>query len=135
MTNFIDTNWTKTRVKSLSKGNNSKKDVLSSNFNFKESITVPLSSVTAPVYEDHTADAWHDENEGDDFSPPEEYYEQVKPPLKKNVRMESYAMTDDKSKKPSGLVKWKDLPKAEPKPANSEDDLSALLQVICWLLK
>lgn len=116
------------RVKSLSKGNNSKKDVLSSNFNLKESITVPLSSVTAPVYEDHTADAWHDENEGDDFSPPEEYYEQVKPPLKKNVRMESYAMTDDKSKKPSGLVKWKDLPKAEPKPANSEDDLSALLQ-------
>lgn len=122
-------------MKSLSKGNNSKKDVLSSNFNLKESITVPLSSVTAPVYEDHTADAWHDENEGDDFSPPEEYYEQVKPPLKKNVRMESYAMTDDKSKKPSGLVKWKDLPKAEPKPANSEDDLSALLQVICWLLK
>ncbi|CAJ2661251.1 kinesin-like protein KIF2A-like [Trifolium pratense] len=116
------------RVKSLSKGNNSKKDVLSSNFNLKESITVPLSSVTAPAYEDYTADAWRDENEGDDFSPPEEYYEQVKPPLKKNVRMESYAMTDDKLKKPSGLVKWKDLPKPEPKPTNSEDDLSALLQ-------
>jgi kinesin family protein 2/24 len=120
-------------VKSLSKGNNSKKDVLSSNFNLKESITVPLSSVTAPAYEDYTADTWRDENEGDDFSPPEEYYEQVKPPSKKNVRMESYAMTDDKLKKPSGLVKWKDLPKPEPKPTNSEDDLSALLQVICWL--
>ncbi|CAK8535786.1 unnamed protein product [Lathyrus sativus] len=117
------------RVKSLSKGNNSKKDVLSSNFNLKESISVPLSSVTAPTYEDHTADAWQDENEGDDFSPPEEYYEQVKPPLKKNVRMEPYAITDDRLKKPSGLVKWKDLPKAEPKPTNSEEDeLSALLQ-------
>ncbi|XP_004486737.1 kinesin-like protein KIN-13B [Cicer arietinum] len=116
------------RVKSLSKGNNSKKDVLSSNFNLKESITVPLSSVTAPAYEDHTADAWHDENEGDDFSPPEEYYEQVKPSLKKNGRMDSYAMTDERLKKPSGLVKWKDLPRVEPKITNPEDDLSALLQ-------
>lgn len=123
----------KSRVKSLSKGNNSKKDVLSSNFNLKESITVPLSSVTAPAYEDHTADAWHDENEGDDFSPPEEYYEQVKPSLKKNGRMDSYAMTDERLKKPSGLVKWKDLPRVEPKITNPEDDLSALLQVIYWL--
>lgn len=43
-------------------------------------------------------------------------------------------MTDDRLKKPSGLVKWKDIPKAEPKPTNSEEDeLSALLQVICLL--
>lgn len=116
------------RVKSLSKGNNSKKDVLSSTFNLKESTTVPLSSVTASAYEDCTADAWSDENEGGDFSPSEEYYEQVKPSLKKNGKMESYATTEVKLKKPSGQIKWKDLPKAEPKAASPEDDLNDLLQ-------
>ncbi|XP_061338537.1 kinesin-like protein KIN-13B [Gastrolobium bilobum] len=116
------------RVKSLSKGNNSKKDVLSSNLNLKESTTVPLS-VKASAYEDRTADTWDDENEGDDLSPSEEYYEQVKPPpLKKNGKMEPYDTIDDKLKKPSGQIKWKDLPKVERKTAHSEDDLNALLQ-------
>lgn len=108
---------------------------MSSNFNLKESTMVPLSSVTAPAYEDQTADAWHDENEVDDFSPPEEYYEQVKPSLKKNGKMESYATTDDKLKKPGGQIKWKDLPKVEPKTTNPEDDLNVLLQVIYLLLR
>ncbi|KAL9323093.1 hypothetical protein ACSQ67_011146 [Phaseolus vulgaris] len=116
------------RVKSLSKGNNTKKDAISTNFNLKESTTVPLSSITGSAYEDRTTDGWPDENEGDDFSPPEEYYEQVKPSLKKNGKMESYATTDDKLKKPSGLMKWKDLPKVEPQTTRAEDDLNALLQ-------
>ncbi|KAK7325178.1 hypothetical protein VNO77_29314 [Canavalia gladiata] len=116
------------RVKSLSKGNNTKKEALSSNFNLKESTTVPLSSVTGSTYDDRTTDAWHDENEGDDFSPTEEYYEQVKPPLKKNGKMELYAATDDKLKKPSGQIKWRDLPKVEPQTTHNEDDLNALLQ-------
>jgi len=124
-----------TRVKSLSKGNNTKKDAISSNFNLKESTAVPLSSIAGSAYEDRTTDGWPDENEGDDFSPPEEYYEQVKPSLKKNVKMESYATTDDKLKKPSGLMKWKDLPKVEPQTTHAEDDLNALLQVSCWLLR
>ncbi|KAK7271913.1 hypothetical protein RJT34_28183 [Clitoria ternatea] len=115
------------RVKSLSKGNSSKKDALSSNFNLKESTTVPLSSVAGSAYEDRTTDTWHDENE-DDFSPAEEYYEQVKPSLKKNVKMESYATTDDKLRKPSGQIKWKELPKIEPQTTHAEDDLNALLQ-------
>lgn len=105
------------------------------NFNLKESTTVPLSYAAAPAYEDHAADAWHDENEGDDFSPSEEYYEQVKPPLKKNGKMESYTTTDDKLKKPGGQIKWKDVPKVEPKITNAEDDLTALLQVIYCLLR
>lgn len=123
-----------TRVKSLSKGNNSKKDVLTSNVNLKESSTVPLSSVTGSAYEDRTTDGWPDENEGDDFSPPEEHYEQVKPSLKKNGKLDSYATTDDKLKKPSGQIKWKDIPKVEPQITHAEDDLSALLQVSCLLL-
>ncbi|KAK7261820.1 hypothetical protein RIF29_28141 [Crotalaria pallida] len=116
------------RVKSLSKGNNSKKDVLSSNL--RESTTVPLSSVTASGYEDRTADTWQDENDGDDFSPPEDYYEPVKPSWKKNGKMDPYgtSTTDDKLKKPNSQIKWKDLPKVEPITANPEDDLNALLQ-------
>lgn len=103
---------------------------MSSNFNLKESTTVPLSSVTASAYEDPTADTWQDENDGDDFSPPEDYYEQVKPSLKNNGKVEAYATTDDKLKKPSGQqIKWKDLPRVEPKTTRSEDDLNDLLQV------
>ncbi|XP_015933563.1 kinesin-like protein KIN-13B [Arachis duranensis] len=116
------------RVKSLSKGNNSKKDVLSSTINLKESTTVPLSSVTASAYEDRTTEVWQDENDGDDFSPPEDYYEEVTPSLKNNGKVESYATTEDKLKKPSGQVKWKDLPRSEPKTMHSEDDLAELLQ-------
>ncbi|KAF7843339.1 kinesin-like protein KIN-13B [Senna tora] len=117
------------RVKSLSKGNNPKKDVLSSNFNLKESTTIPLSSVTTSTFEDRTADAWPEEDDGDEFSPSEEYCEQVKPSWKKNGKMEPFGTTDNKFKKPNSQIKWKDIPKVEPKVANSDDDdLNALLQ-------
>lgn len=49
--------------------------------------------------------------------------------------MESYATTEVKLKKPSGQIKWKDLPKAEPKAASPEDDLNDLLQVKYWVLR
>ncbi|KAK7389548.1 hypothetical protein VNO78_24689 [Psophocarpus tetragonolobus] len=116
------------RVKSLSKGNNSKKDVLSSNFNLKESTTIPLSSVNTYAYEDRVADTWPDENDGDEFSPPEDYCEQVKPSWKKNGKTEPYGATEDKCKKPNGQIKWKDIPKFESKAVHSDDDLNALLQ-------
>ncbi|BAT98515.1 hypothetical protein LR48_Vigan406s016400 [Vigna angularis] len=117
------------RVKSLSKGNNSKKDVLSSNFNLKDSITIPLSSVNTYAYEDRTTDTWPEEKDGDEFSPPEDYYEQVKPSWKKNGKIEPYGVTDDKFKKPpNGQIKWKDIPKVEPKTVQPDDDLNALLQ-------
>ncbi|KAK7349182.1 hypothetical protein VNO77_06341 [Canavalia gladiata] len=115
------------RVKSLSKGN-SKKDVLSSNFNLKESTTIPISSVNMYAYEDHAADTWPDENDGDEFSPPEDYCEQMKPSWKKNGRIESYGAADDKLRKPNDQIKWKDIPKVEPKTVHSDDDLNALLQ-------
>lgn len=125
---LLQTEW-KCRVKSLSKGNNSKKDVVSSNFNLKESATIPLSSVTTYAYEDRSADSWPEENDGDEFSPPEDLYEQVKPSWKKNGKIESYGAIDDKSKIPNGQFKWKDLPKVEPKPVQPDDDLNALLKV------
>ncbi|CAL0325990.1 unnamed protein product [Lupinus luteus] len=116
------------RVKSLSKGNNSKKDAPSSNFNLRESTTIPLSSVAASAYGDRTADTWLEENDRDEFSPPEEYYEQLKPSLKKNGKIELYGTTDDKLKKPNGQVKLKDPPKVEPVTTHLDDDLNALLQ-------
>ncbi|XP_020226866.1 kinesin-like protein KIN-13B [Cajanus cajan] len=116
------------RVKSLSKGNNSKKDVLSSNFNLKESTTIPLSSVNTYAYEDRASDTWPEENDGEEFSPSEDYCEQVKPSWKKNGKIEPYGATDDKFKKPNGQIKWKDIPKIEPKTVHSDDDLNALLQ-------
>ncbi|KAF7800793.1 kinesin-like protein KIN-13B [Senna tora] len=70
---------------------------------FVESTTIPLSSVTTSTFEDRTADAWPEEDDGDEFSPSEEYCEQ----------------SDQR----------KDIPKVEPKVANSDDDdLNALLQ-------
>lgn len=123
------------RVKSLSKGNNTKKDVSSTNFNPKESTSVPLSSITTSTFEDITADTWPEEDDGDELSPTEEYYEQqqVKPSWKKNGKIEPYGSgtTDDKPKKPNGQtqIKWNDPPKAEPKFAHSDNDLNALLKV------
>ncbi|KAL1292918.1 hypothetical protein HN51_053474 [Arachis hypogaea] len=116
------------RVKSLSKGHNSKKDTISS-FNLKESITIPVSSFPASAYEDHVVDASLEDNDVDEFSPPEEYYEEVKPSLKKYGKIEpSYGVTEDKSKKQNNQIKWKDLPNVEPKTVHSDDDLNALLK-------
>ncbi|XP_054785076.1 kinesin-like protein KIN-13B [Prosopis cineraria] len=115
------------RVKSLSKGSNPKKEVVSSNFNPKESTTIPLSAVSASTFEDRATDVWPEENEDDEFSPPEEYYEQGKPSWKKNGKIESYSTAEDKLKKPNSQIKWKDMPKVE-STTLLDDDLNALLQ-------
>ncbi|KAJ0006880.1 hypothetical protein Pint_29801 [Pistacia integerrima] len=116
------------RVKSLSKGNNPKKDILSSTINLKESTTVPLSSVlpTASTYEDDT-DAWPDQNERDDFDASEDSYEPEKPVWKKNGKLEPFNLpTEDKLRKPNVQTKWKEQPKSGFKNSNSDDELNAL---------
>lgn len=114
----------KSRVKSLSKGSNPKKDVLPPTLNLKESTTVPLSSVlpTSSNFED-------DQDGSDDFDAPEETYEPPKPVWKKNGKLEPYNIptTDDKLRRPNGQTqtKWNEIPRN----SHSDDDLSALLQV------
>ncbi|KAE7997443.1 hypothetical protein FH972_002081 [Carpinus fangiana] len=118
------------RVKSLSKGNNPKKDVLSSTINLKESTTVPLSSVPASNFEDEVSDSWPEQTERDDFDASEESYEQGKPLWKKNGKLEpsNLSTSEDKIRKTNGHTKWKDLPKVESKNSHLDDDLNALLQ-------
>ncbi|KAL9350700.1 hypothetical protein Peur_057955 [Populus x canadensis] len=121
------------RVKSLSKGNTSKKDVLSSTLNLRESTSVPLSSVlpVASAYEDDANDAWAEQDERDDFdASEEESYEQEKPIWKENGKLEPYnlSISEDKIQKPNGQTKWRDMPKSNLKNSHSDNDLNALLQ-------
>ncbi|KAL5538018.1 hypothetical protein UlMin_045345 [Ulmus minor] len=119
------------RVKSLSKGNNPKKDVLPATINLKESTAVPLSSVlpTSSTYEDDRTDSWL-EQESEDFDALEESYEQVKPTWKKNGKLDQYNMStsEDKLRRLNGQTKWKDAPKVEFRNSHSDEDLNALLQ-------
>ncbi|KAG6669346.1 kinesin-like protein KIN-13B [Carya illinoinensis] len=118
------------RVKSLSKGTNPKKDILSSTFNLKESTTVPLSSVPASNFEEDAFDSSPEQTERDDFDASEEPYQVGNPFWKKNWKIESYNLStsEDRIRKPNGQTKWKDLPKFESKNSHSDDYLSALLQ-------
>ncbi|KAJ6427400.1 hypothetical protein OIU84_022905 [Salix udensis] len=120
------------RVKSLSKGNTSKKDVLSSTLNLKESTTVPLSSVlpAASTFEDDANDAWAEQDERDDFDASEEdSYELEKPIWKENGKLEPYNfISEDKIHKPNGQTKWRDMPKSNLKNSHSDNDLNVLLQ-------
>ncbi|GAB4842191.1 hypothetical protein Ancab_012149 [Ancistrocladus abbreviatus] len=111
------------RVKSLSKGNNSKKDILLSMANLKESTTLPISSVlpTLPSLKDDASDAWSQQIQGEDYEVSEESYEQIKLPSKKIT-------LEDKMRKANGQTKWKDLLKIDPKNIDSDDDLNDLLQ-------
>ncbi|PIN06435.1 Kinesin-like protein [Handroanthus impetiginosus] len=117
------------RVKSLSKGNNSKKDVLSSTTNLKES-TTHLFSVPPPAssFDDDTGDSWPEQTDRDEYD--ENFYEQEKPPRKKNSKVESYILPnlDDKIKRTNGQSKWKEPPRSEMKYSNSDDDLNSLLK-------
>lgn len=119
------------RVKSLSKGGNSKKDMFSSTLNLKESTNLPLSSVlpVVPTYEDDMTDVWPDQNERDEFDV-EEAYEQEKPSWK-NGGQEPYNISyqEDKFRKSNGQTKWKEPPIFDSKISHSDDDLNALLQV------
>ena len=115
------------RVKSLSKGNGSKKDVSSSTLNLRESTKVPLSTAlpTPPSnYEDDVNEMWNEEN--DDFDASD--YEQEKQMWKKNVKPEvSYAQ--ERIPKPNIPMKSRDMPRPDMKKSNSDDNLNALLQV------
>ncbi|KAL0743279.1 hypothetical protein Bca4012_084792 [Brassica carinata] len=116
------------RVKSLSKGNGSKKDVSSSTMNLRESTKIPLSSAlpTPSNYEDDVNEMWNEEN--DDFDASD--YEQEKQMWKKNVKPEpSYnVMAQERIPKPSIPMKSRDMPKPDMKKSNSDDNLNALLQ-------
>ncbi|KAL3840894.1 hypothetical protein ACJIZ3_025485 [Penstemon smallii] len=119
------------RVKSLSKGNISKKDVLSSTTNLKESTTQPLSSFLPPAstFEDDTNDSWPEQTDKEEYE--EEYYEEEKPAWKKNSKVESFNFlnVDDKMKRANGQTKWKEPPKPDMKYSYSDDNLDALLKV------
>ena len=122
-------NYENCRVKSLSKGNGSKKDVSSSTMNLRESTKIPLSSAlpTPSNYEDDVNEMWTEENDEFDASD----YEQEKQMWKKNVKPEpSYnVMAQERIPKPSIPVKSRDMPRPDMKKSNSDDNLNALLQV------
>ncbi|KAK8331682.1 hypothetical protein V6Z12_A10G089900 [Gossypium hirsutum] len=122
------------RVKSLSKGGNSKKDDLSSTMNLKESTAQPLSSVlpTASTFEDDINNTWPDQNERDDFNVPEDSFEQEILMWKKNGKLDQYGFStavENKLRKPNGQTKWKEPIRSDIKHSKSDDDLNALLQV------
>ncbi|KAG8643525.1 hypothetical protein MANES_11G044700v8 [Manihot esculenta] len=115
------------RVKSLSKGNAPKKDILSSTLKLKESTNVPLSSVllATSTFEDDT-DAWAEQDERDDFDASEDSYEQEKPMWKDTGKAESYNQSSSENRvwKPNGQTKWKDTSKCDFKNSHSDDDLN-----------
>lgn len=121
------------RVKSLSKGNNPKKDVLGSTLSLKESTTVPLSSIAnASNFEDDMSNSWPEQNGGDDYDVSEELYEQeiVQQHSKKNNgRQEpSFSTLEDKFQKSNFQSKWKDMQKSDANNSHMEDYLDVLLQ-------
>ena len=121
-------------MKSLSKGGNPKKDVLSSTLNLKESTAQALSSVlpTASTFEEDINDTWPDQNETDDFDASEDSYEQEKLLWKKNGKPDQYSFStsEDKLRKPNGQTRWKEPLRSDFSHSKSDDDLNALLQVI-----
>lgn len=118
------------RVKSLSKGNNGKKDNMLSSVNLRESTNFPLSSALPAMLKDSSIDGWPQPVERDEYDIPEETYDQAKISWKKNGKLESgvYA-PEDKIKTTKGQTKRKDTSKVETKNLDSEDDeLNDLLQ-------
>ncbi|GER48350.1 kinesin motor family protein [Striga asiatica] len=124
------------RVKSLSKGNNSKKDVLTSTANVKESIAQPLPSIPpqASAFEDDTGDSWPEQTDRDEYD--DDFYEPEKPTWK-NTRVDSYNFSnlDDKIRRTNGLSKWMEPAKTEIKHSNSDDNLNALLKEMNLLVE
>ncbi|OWM76478.1 kinesin-like protein KIN-13B [Punica granatum] len=117
------------RVKSLSKGNNAKKDVV----NLKESISVPLSSVAsnASNFEEDINNTWAEETAADDYDFSEESYEQERPTLKKSSgRLETFNLPpqQERSQRSNFQNKWKDQQKVNAGNTQAEDDLDALLK-------
>ncbi|XP_016549534.1 kinesin-like protein KIN-13B, partial [Capsicum annuum] len=120
----------KLRVKSLSKGNNSKKEVSSSTVNLKESTTLSYSAVvpSTSIFKDDTGDSWPEQTDKDEYD--EDFYEQEKPIWKKNEKLNGYNISNakDKMKRANARIKWKEPPRTEAKYSNADDDLNALLK-------
>ncbi|XP_022149599.1 kinesin-like protein KIN-13B [Momordica charantia] len=118
------------RVKSLSKGNNVKKDTFSSTLNLKESTTGPLTSALPSGTMFENEPAWVGRNERDEVDVSEEILEQRKPLWKKNGKLEPYrtSVAVENVHKSSNQPKWKDKPKADSHNSNSDNDLNDLLQ-------
>ncbi|KAK4781194.1 hypothetical protein SAY87_017300 [Trapa incisa] len=117
------------RVKSLSKGNNAKKDVV----NLKESISLPLSSVAsnASNFEEDITNSWQEDVAADDYDFSEESYEQERPVLKKSSgRLETVNLPYQQERYQRSNVqnKWKDQQKITAGNTNVDHDLDALLQ-------
>ena len=119
-------------MKSLSKGNTVKKDTFSSTLNLKESTTGPLTSVLPSGTTFGNEPARVDRNERNEFDVSEEIFEQRKPLWKKNGKLETYRTSvavENVHKSNNQPTKWKDMPKADSRNSNSDDDLNDLLQV------
>nr|QWT43329.1 kinesin-like protein KIN13C [Citrullus lanatus] len=118
------------RVKSLSKGNNVKKDTFSSTLNLKESTTGPLTSALPSGTMFENEPAWVGRNEREEVDASEEIFEQRKPLWKKNGKLEQYrtSVAVENVHKSNNQPKWKDMPKADSHNSNSDDDLNELLQ-------
>lgn len=121
------------RVKSLSKGNNPKKDILASTLNLKESTNVPVSSFlpTASAFEDDLNDTWPVQVEKQEYDQSEEIYDDPKTSWKRTGKLQQYnvSTSEDKVRKPNGQSKWTGMPKFQSRNSNSDDDLNVLLQV------
>lgn len=132
------------RVKSLSKGNSSKKEISSSYSNLRDSVALPLSSSfqVEPSYEDNTINDVS--NEKSRFGWSKQSEREVSPPLPSG-RAEIYSdyykaqgsgqgfITEDdfeySDEKPVRMMsKGKDLPPLKANNFQAEDDLGALLK-------
>ncbi|KAM3395105.1 hypothetical protein P3S68_004110 [Capsicum galapagoense] len=95
------------RVKSLSKGINSKKEVSSSIVNLKESTTLSYFAVVPSIstFEDDTGVLWPKLTDKDEYD--EDLYEQEKPMWKKNKKLGGYNISnsEDKMKRENAQTK------------------------------
>lgn len=118
-------------MKSLSKGNNNKKEISLPIANLRESTNLPLSGSLPYVLKDESNDAWPQPVEREEYDIPEDTYDQSKVAWKKNGKLDSSAFaSEDKTRTAKGQAKRKDVSKVETKNLDSDDDdLNDLLQV------
>ncbi|PHU11900.1 Kinesin-13A [Capsicum chinense] len=95
------------RVKSLSKGINSKKEVSSSIVNLKESTTLSYFAVVPSIstFEDDTGVLWPELTDKDEYD--EDFYEQEKPMWKKNKKLGGYNISNSEDKMKRGNAQTK----------------------------
>uniref|UniRef100_A0A7N0TJ06 Kinesin-like protein n=1 Tax=Kalanchoe fedtschenkoi TaxID=63787 RepID=A0A7N0TJ06_KALFE len=119
------------RVKSLSKGNGSRREVTQMNTSLRESTTF-LSSSAVPVPSPYDVDELPKQTEGNEIDLVEEQYESDNSQLKYNQRLGSYhapaaPAPENVMRRANGLTQVKES-KSEPQTSQSDDDLNFLLQ-------